>query len=90
MEWLQQVEKHTTESRTDYQSLINRLGLLVENPFAQDESRIRESYVQTSDRLRELVAEFRDVKKDIFQMVEQSLRTEKARKLLAMPLQPHV
>lgn len=90
LERLQQVEKDSEESRTAYQSLINRLGLLVENPFAQDETRIRESYVQNGDRLRELVADFRDVKKDIFQMVEQTLRTEKARKMLGMPLQPHV
>lgn len=86
---LQQVDNRITATRTEYQSIVNRLGLLIENPFAQDESRIRESYVQAADNLRDLVTEFRSVKNEIFEMVEQTLRTEKARKLLGMPVQPH-
>lgn len=85
---LQQVEKDAAKSRADFQSVITRLGLLIENPFAQDESRVRESYVQTNDNYREMVEAYRVIKKEIFQMVEQSIRTEKAKKMIGSGIQP--
>lgn len=85
---LQQVEKDAAGCRTAFQSVVTRLGLLIENPFAQDESRIREGYVQANEKYRELIDTYRDLKKEIFQMVEQSMRTEKARKMLGTPVEP--
>ena len=85
VEKLQHMENQTKVLQTANESLINRVGLLVENPFAQDESRIREDFRKEMEGIQELVTGFRETKNEIFNLVEQTLRTEKARRMLGMP-----
>lgn len=82
---LQHLENQVNVLRTSNESLINRTGLLVENPFAQDESRIREDFRLEKEGLQDLLTGFREVKHEIFTLVEQTLRTEKASRMLGMP-----
>lgn len=85
VEKIQHLEKEAKSLRAANESLITRLGLLVENPFAQDESRIREDFRKEKDGLQEMVRDFQETKHEVYALVEQTLRTEKARHMLGMP-----
>lgn len=66
------------------ESLMNRLGLLIENPFSQDEHKISESFKRTLDEAIAFESEIKRLKSEIFDHVAHTLRTEKARRLLAV------
>ena len=63
-------------------STRDRLGLLMENPFAQDEYKIKSDFRSDGDKLESLALDMKSVKTEIFKLVEQCFRTEKARKLI--------
>ncbi|MBM3177977.1 MAG: hypothetical protein FJZ78_08215 [Bacteroidetes bacterium] len=63
-------------------STRDRLGLLIENPFAQDEYKIKSDFRSDGDKLESLTVDMKSVKTEIFKLVEQCFRTEKARKLI--------
>lgn len=85
LERLQTVEKDSRDLRNNNQSVINRLGFLLENPFTQNESAVLENFRQTKNELNALIVEYRDAKDTIYTMVEQVMRTEKARRMLSAP-----
>lgn len=64
------------------ESLMNRLGLLIENPFTQDEHRILESYKHTFEEAGAFEKEIKNLKREIFDHVAHVLRTEKAQKMI--------
>lgn len=64
------------------ESLMNRLGLLIENPFTQDEHRILEIYKHTFEESGAFEKEIQRLKREIFDHVAHTLRTEKAQKLI--------
>lgn len=68
---------------TKAESLMNRLGLLIDNPFAQDEHRIQESFRHTEAEATAFETELKRLKNEVFDHVAHTLRSEKARKLLA-------
>jgi len=65
------------------ESLMNRLGLLIENPFSQDEHKISESFNRTFEEANAFEHEIKRLKSEIFDHIANTLRTEKARRLLA-------
>lgn len=66
------------------ESLMTRLGLLIENPFAQDEHRIKESFTHLKDEALSFEAELKRLKSEVFDHVAHTLRSEKARRLLGV------
>jgi hypothetical protein len=64
------------------ESLMNRLGLLIENAFAQDENRILESYKHTFEESGAFEVEIKRLKQEVFDHVAHTLRTEKAQKMI--------
>ena len=62
-----------------------RLGLLMENPFSQDEHKIKSDFRLDGEKIESLALDMKSVKTEIFKLVEQCFRTEKARKLIGTP-----
>lgn len=85
LEKLNHVEKEAKTLHSADQSVTNRLAMLLENPFTQNEPEVLASFRQTREDLQDLITDFRDVKQEIFTMVEQTMRTEKAKRLLGVP-----
>lgn len=65
-------------------STKERLGLLMENPFSQDEYKIKSDFKADGEGLELLSLNMKSVKTEIFRLVEQCFRTEKARKLIGV------
>jgi len=63
-------------------SLMNRLGLLIENPFTQDEHKVKESFTHILEEVKSFQNEVKQVKSEVFDHVAHTLRTEKARRLI--------
>ena len=64
------------------ESLMSRLGLLIENPFAQDEQRVMESYKNTFEESDSFKNEIKRLKHEVFDHVAQTMRSAKAQKLI--------
>lgn len=75
-------EQKCTDFITKSESLMTRIGLLIENPFAQDEHRIQESFRHTKEESEAFESELKRLKAEVFDHVANTLRTEKARRLL--------
>lgn len=67
------------------ESLMNRLGLIIENPFAQDEHLVQESFKHVMEEAGPFHAEVKRIKNEVFDHVAHTLRSEKARRLLGEP-----
>lgn len=67
------------------ESLMTRLGLLIENPFTQDEHRIMESYKHTFEESDSFEKEIKRLKHEVFEHVAHTMRTSKAQKLIGSP-----
>lgn len=75
-------DQKCTEFVTKAESLMTRVGLLIENPFTQDEHRIQESFRHTDAESKAFEAELKRLKSEVFDHVAHTLRTEKAKRLL--------
>lgn len=89
---LNSITNRITSSATGCESLqhtvsglISRTGSLIENPFAQDEHRLRQDFIRLKDQLNGYTEILRSVKKEVFKAMEEAIRTEKARRLLQSP-----
>lgn len=78
--------KKTDEKCSEFsgkaESLMNRLGQLIENPFTQDEHKIMDSFKHTFEEVNAFEIEIKRVKQEIFEHIAHTLRTEKGRHLL--------
>ena len=64
------------------ESLMHRLGLLIENPFTQDEHRVMESYKNTFEEADSFKKEIKRIKHEVFDHVAHTMRSAKAQKLI--------
>jgi len=71
-----------TELQHTASGLIGKTGALIENPFAQDEHQLRMAFAQIRQSLETYTEGLRLIKKDVYQVMEAALRTEKARRML--------
>ena len=83
--------KSTDQKCSDFMSkadsLMNRLGLLIENPFTQDEHKIKDSFSHIMEETKSFLEDVKRIKSEVFDHVAHTLRTEKARRLLGEPQQ---
>jgi predicted phage-related endonuclease len=79
---LHKTEENRKELELANNQIIRKIGILLENPFSQNEHQIKDSFNVTFSQVHEFQVGLRSLKSEIFEIMEKSLRTEKGRKLL--------
>jgi hypothetical protein len=79
---LHKTEENRKELELANNLIMQKIGMLLENPFSQNEHQIKDSFNVTFSQVHEFQVGLRSLKSEIFEIMEKSLRTEKGRKLL--------
>jgi predicted phage-related endonuclease len=80
---LQKIEAIRKSIHSENYRIMKKIGLLLENPFSHNEHEIQDHFNINFSHINEFKMGLRVLKSEIFEILEKSLRSEKARKLLS-------
>lgn len=80
---LKSLQKELEEVKTTVKKHMEHIGLFMENPFSHDEQKFRDEHVLLEDTIAEFVNSFKKAKREVFQITEHVIESEKLQHLLA-------